>query len=188
MSENKKKFDFENLKDLKFPGHEVLKSRLPGAMKMAEAVVDEWKKDGDFNGLPVNNPVAQVALGMGLRKAKDLEKKLEEKGVFMVAGIGVAYAKSQAQKLPLEKIHPGLAQLFADKNQFHSDESASVESEETFSGSMATTSEEDKDVIDVEAQEASSPDDIEVEVKDDSKENDDDKTHQKEKKQKGRKE
>lgn len=112
MDELKKKFNFQNLQDLKFPGHEVLKSRLPKAIQLAEAVAEEWKKDGDFNGLPVGHPLTQVALGLGLRKAKDIEKKLEEKGVFTMAQIGLEYAKVQAAKIPVDKLPGPLAQFF----------------------------------------------------------------------------
>jgi hypothetical protein len=34
----------------------------------------------------------------GLRKAKEMEKKLEEKGVFMMARMGLEYAKSKFNK------------------------------------------------------------------------------------------
>lgn len=112
MEDSKKKFSFKNLQDLKFPGHEVVKSRLPKAIQLAEAVAEEWKKDGDFNGLPVGHPLSQVALGLGLRKAKDIEKKLEEKGVFTMAQIGLEYAKVQAAKLPVDKLPGPLAQFF----------------------------------------------------------------------------
>lgn len=81
-----------------FPGHEALRERAPQAFKVADAVVDEWKNDGDFNGIPVGHPLAQVAVGAGLRQVKKIEKKLEEKGVFMMAKMGLEFAKAKAEQ------------------------------------------------------------------------------------------
>lgn len=136
MDELKKKFSFQNLQDLKFPGHEVFKSRLPKALQLAEAVAEEWKKDGDFNGLPVGHPITQVALGLGLRKAKDIEKKLDEKGVFTMAQIGLEYAKVQAAKLPMDKL-PGPLASFLKKNEEESTATTETESAETRNASTS---------------------------------------------------
>lgn len=83
---------------LDFYGSELLRSRVPKAFEVAEAVATEWVNDGRFEGLPVGHPVAQLAAQVSLRKAKDLEKKLEEKGVFTLARMGLELAKSKLRK------------------------------------------------------------------------------------------
>jgi hypothetical protein len=83
---------------LEFYGSEVIRQKAPKVMELADTVADEWKKDGQFEGLPVGNPLAQVAAAKVLRKAKDVEKKLEEKGVFAMAKMGIDYAKAEIEK------------------------------------------------------------------------------------------
>ncbi|MGE5086634.1 MAG: hypothetical protein ACM3MG_10065 [Bacillota bacterium] len=83
---------------LEFYGSEVIRQKAPKVMELADTVADEWKKDGQFEGLPVGNPLAQVAAAKVLRKAKDVEKKLEEKGVFAMAKMGLEYAKAEIEK------------------------------------------------------------------------------------------
>jgi hypothetical protein len=83
---------------LEFYGSEVIRQKAPKVMELADTVAEEWKKDGQFEGLPVGNPLAQVAAAKVLRKAKDVEKKLEEKGVFAMAKMGIEYAKSEIEK------------------------------------------------------------------------------------------
>lgn len=83
---------------LEFYGSEIIREKAPKAMELADTVADEWTKDGQFEGLPVGNPIAQMAAAKVLRKAKDVEKKLEEKGVFMMAKIGLDYVKSKIEE------------------------------------------------------------------------------------------
>lgn len=83
---------------LEFYGSEVIRQKAPKVMELADTVADEWVKDGQFEGLPVGNPIAQLAAAKVLRKAKDVEKKLEEKGVFAMAKMGLEYAKSEIEK------------------------------------------------------------------------------------------
>lgn len=90
--ENQEKFRLD------FIGSELIRQKAPKAMEVADVVVDEWIHDGQFQGLPVGHPLAQFAAAKVLRKAKDVEKKLEEKGVFMMARIGLDYAKSKLNK------------------------------------------------------------------------------------------
>ncbi|MNL63032.1 hypothetical protein D3C87_1871140 [compost metagenome] len=71
-------------------------------MELADTVADEWVKDGQFEGLPVGNPIAQMAAAKALRTAKDVEKKLEEKGVFAMAKMGLDYGKA---KIEVKKRH-----------------------------------------------------------------------------------
>ncbi|MNT85893.1 hypothetical protein D3C72_2261140 [compost metagenome] len=67
-------------------------------MEVADQVADEWVQDGRFENIQLGNPLADHFAGKALRKAKDVEKKLEEKGVFMMAKIGIDYAKSKLHK------------------------------------------------------------------------------------------
>lgn len=83
---------------LDFYGSELLRARAPKVFEVAEAVAEEWVNDGRFEGLPVGHPVAQLAAQVGLRKAKNIEKKLEEKGVFMMARMGLEFAKSKLNR------------------------------------------------------------------------------------------
>lgn len=83
---------------LEFPGSDLIRAKAPQVMDVADEVVDQWKKDGDFEGLPVGHPLAQIAVATGLRKAKEVEKKLEEKGVFAMAKMGLMYAEHELKK------------------------------------------------------------------------------------------
>lgn len=95
---------------VEFPGSQIVREKAPKVAEVADAIYDQWKKDGDFQGLPLPvNPMAQAAVGLGLRKAKDLEKKLEEKGVFTVAKMGVEFAK---MKLEQNSDNPILKKIF----------------------------------------------------------------------------
>lgn len=83
---------------LSFYGSELIRLKIPKVMEVADEVVDQWKKDGDFQGLPIGHPLAQIAAAVGLKKAKEVEKKLEEKGVFAIARMGLMYAEHELKK------------------------------------------------------------------------------------------
>ncbi|UOF02584.1 hypothetical protein [Bdellovibrio reynosensis] len=83
---------------LDFYGSELLRQKAPKVMEVADTVADEWMHDGNFEGLPVGNPLAQIAAAKALRTAKDVEKKLEEKGVITMAKMGLDYVKSKIEK------------------------------------------------------------------------------------------
>ncbi|WP_413560678.1 hypothetical protein [Bdellovibrio sp. HCB209] len=83
---------------LEFYGSEIIRQKAPKVMEIADTVVDEWKHDGNFDSIPVGHPLAAMAAGRALRKAKEVEKKLEEKGVFAMAKMGVDYVKSEIDK------------------------------------------------------------------------------------------
>lgn len=67
--------------EIAFPGSEILRSRFPMPFQIAEGIATDWVKDGSFEGLPVGHPLAQFFLAKGLRKAKDIEKKVIESPV-----------------------------------------------------------------------------------------------------------
>ncbi len=84
---------------LEFYGSDILRAKAPQAMNLADAVADQWVKDGSFRDLPIGgHPLAQVAASITLRKAKDLEKRLEEKGVFAMAKMGLEIVKSKMER------------------------------------------------------------------------------------------
>lgn len=83
---------------LEFYGSDLIRMKAPKVMEIADTVADEWVKDGEFQALPLGNPIAQLAAAKALRKAKDVEKKLEEKGVFIMAKMGFDYLKSKIDK------------------------------------------------------------------------------------------
>jgi hypothetical protein len=84
---------------LEFYGSDILREKAPKVMDIADKVADEWIADGSFESVQIiENPLAQHFAAKALRKAKDVEKKLDEKGVFMMAKIGVDYAKSKLHK------------------------------------------------------------------------------------------
>ncbi|MEN0057413.1 MAG: hypothetical protein AAGB31_01155 [Bdellovibrio sp.] len=83
---------------LDFYGSEIIREKAPKVMELADTVADEWIRDGNFEGLPVGHPLAQLAAAKALRTAKDVEKKLEEKGVIAMAKMGVEFVKSKIEK------------------------------------------------------------------------------------------
>lgn len=80
---------------IEFPYSSLIREKVPKVFQVAETVAEEWVNDGDFEKVPVGHPLAQITVAAGLRKAKEVEKKLEEKGVFAMAKMGLEYAKSQ---------------------------------------------------------------------------------------------
>lgn len=83
---------------IEFPYSELVRARVPKAFEVAENVAEEWVNNGNFENIPVGHPLAQITVAAGLRKAKEVEKKLEEKGVFMMAKMGLEYAKSKINR------------------------------------------------------------------------------------------
>jgi hypothetical protein len=83
---------------LEFPYSELVRAYVPKAMDVAEKVATDWKKDGSFMNLGIDNPYANMAVSLGLKKAKELEKKLDEKGVLSVVRMGVEVLKQQVNK------------------------------------------------------------------------------------------
>lgn len=79
-------------------GAGMVKAAAPKVVDVIENVATEWVNDGNFYNVPVGHPIAQYAVGEALRNVKKVEKKLEEKGVFMMAQIGVDYLKSKIKK------------------------------------------------------------------------------------------
>jgi hypothetical protein len=64
-------------------------------------------------GLP--HPIADVMAAQALKKAKEVEKKLEEKGVFTLAKMGMAIAKAQVEQVS-DKLSEKLNEKMKKKN------------------------------------------------------------------------
>lgn len=68
--------------EISFPGSEVLRAKWSKPFEVAEQVATDWVNDGNFEGLPLGHPVAQVLAAQGLKKAKQVEKKVVASGVI----------------------------------------------------------------------------------------------------------
>lgn len=73
------KDQLENVKGVVQMGTAIVKSSFPKPFEIAEKVVEDWTKDGDFSELPISQPLVQFYVGLGLRKVKQTEKELEQK-------------------------------------------------------------------------------------------------------------
>lgn len=84
---------------IEFPYSELIRAKVPKAFDVAEKVATDWKNEGDFTDLGIPHPVAGIVASQALQKAKDVEKKLEEKGVFSIAKMGLEIAKAQVENI-----------------------------------------------------------------------------------------
>ncbi len=88
---------------IEFPFSDVLRAQVPKAFEVAEKVATDWKNEGNFTELGLKSPLADAVATQALQKAKEVEKKLEEKGVFTMAKMGVEMAKAQFEQLKKKK-------------------------------------------------------------------------------------
>ncbi len=84
---------------IEFPYSDLLRAKAPKAFDVAEKVATDWKNEGDFTDLGIGHPVAGIVASQTLQKAKEVEKKLDEKGVFSIAKMGLEIAKAQVETL-----------------------------------------------------------------------------------------
>ncbi|MFN3697739.1 MAG: hypothetical protein ACK4VO_09895 [Pseudobdellovibrio sp.] len=91
-------FEAEKIK-IQFPYSEIARAAAPKVFDVAETVATQWVHDQKFENLGLPNPIAEFAAIKALEKAKEVEKKLEEKGVITAAKMGIEIAKLQAQSL-----------------------------------------------------------------------------------------
>lgn len=84
---------------IEFPYSELVREKVPHVFDVAETVATQWVNNEKFENIGLNHPLAEVAAVKALEKAKDLEKKLEEKGVITAAKMGFQLAKIQAENL-----------------------------------------------------------------------------------------
>lgn len=83
---------------VEFPYSDVVRSYVPDAMAIADKALGDWKTEGSFMNLGIENPYANMAVSLGLQNAKKIEKKLEEKGVLPVVRMGFEVLKSKVSK------------------------------------------------------------------------------------------
>ncbi len=83
---------------VEFPYSDVVRSYVPDAMAIADKALGDWKTEGSFMNLGIENPYANMAVSLGLQNAKKIEKKLEEKGVLPVVRMGFEVLKSKVTK------------------------------------------------------------------------------------------
>lgn len=81
-----------------FYGEDLLRQKAPKMMEFVDVVVEEWQSDGHFINLPVSNPVAKRTVSKAFRRAKKMEKTLEDKGVFAAAKMGFDTLKAKIEK------------------------------------------------------------------------------------------
>ncbi len=86
-----------------FPFSYLVRDRVPKVFDVAETAATQWKNNSKFENLGVEHPVAEIALVKVLEKAKEVERKLEEKGIISAAKMGIQVAKFQAEEI-LKKI------------------------------------------------------------------------------------
>lgn len=84
---------------IEFPYSEVIREKAPKPFEVAEKVATDWKNEGDFSDLGITHPMAGMVAAEALKKAKSVEKKLEEKGVFSIAKMGIEIAKAQVETI-----------------------------------------------------------------------------------------
>lgn len=84
---------------IEFPYSELIRAQVPKAFEVVEKVATDWKNEGDFTDVGITHPMAGIVASQALQKAKDVEKKLEEKGVISMAKMGIELAKAQVETL-----------------------------------------------------------------------------------------
>jgi hypothetical protein len=84
---------------IEFPYSEKIRDRIPKAFEVAETVATKWKNDEKFENIGLAHPLAEIAAVKALEKAKQVEKKLEEKGVFAILKVGTEMAKSKVNSI-----------------------------------------------------------------------------------------
>lgn len=81
-----------------FYGEYLLRQKAPKMMEFVDVIVEEWQSDGHFINLPVSNPIAKRTVSKAFRRAKKMEKTLEDKGVFAAAKMGIDTLKAKIEK------------------------------------------------------------------------------------------
>lgn len=58
----------------------------------------DWVNDGTFEGLPLGHPLAQILASQGLKKAKEVEKKVLSSGLIEKAAMQALTLGMKAQE------------------------------------------------------------------------------------------
>ncbi len=85
--------------ELNFKGSEILRAKFPKQFQVAEQIATDWVHDGRFEGLPLGHPLAQFFASKGLRKAKEIEKKVMESPVTEKLAMQALTAGMKAQEI-----------------------------------------------------------------------------------------
>lgn len=85
--------------ELNFVGSEMLRAQFPKAFETAEKIATDWVSDGRFEGLPLGHPLAQYFAAKGLRKAKEVEKKVMESPVTEKVAMNILTYGMKAQEI-----------------------------------------------------------------------------------------
>lgn len=85
--------------EIKFSGSEILRAKFPKPFAVAESIATDWLKDGNFDELPVEHPLAKYFATKGLRKAKEIEKKVLESPVTEKVAMQALQAGMKAQDI-----------------------------------------------------------------------------------------
>jgi len=85
--------------ELNFKGSEILRAKFPKPFEVAEQIATDWVHDGRFEGLPLGHPLAQFFASKGLRKAKELEKKVMESPMTEKLAMQALTAGMKAQEI-----------------------------------------------------------------------------------------
>ncbi len=85
--------------ELNFKGSEILRAKFPKPFEVAEQIATDWVHDGRFEGLPLGHPLAQFFAAKGLRKAKEIEKKVLESPTTEKLAMQALTAGMKAQEI-----------------------------------------------------------------------------------------
>ncbi len=85
--------------ELNFKGSEILRAKFPKQFEVAEKIATDWVQDGRFEGLELGHPLAQYFAAKGLRKAKEIEKKVLESPITEKVAMNVLTTGLKAQEI-----------------------------------------------------------------------------------------
>jgi hypothetical protein len=85
--------------EINFKGSEILRAKFPKPFEVAEQIATDWMHDGRFEGLPLGHPLAQYFAAKGLRKAKEIEKKVVESPMTEKLAMQALTAGMKAQEI-----------------------------------------------------------------------------------------
>ena len=85
--------------EINFKGSEILRAKFPKPFEVAEQIATDWMHDGRFEGLPLGHPLAQYFAAKGLRKAKEVERKVLESPVTEKIAMQALTAGMKAQEI-----------------------------------------------------------------------------------------
>lgn len=85
--------------EINFKGSEILRAKFPKPFEVVEQIATDWVQDGRFEGLPLGHPLAQYFAAKGLRKAKEIEKKVMESPVTEKVAMQALTAGMKAQDI-----------------------------------------------------------------------------------------